>query len=206
MCLSIIVLDELVFAIPTDRLWELLPYTEMGLIKGNNDVLDRIVDNGLFRKRILLEEDTSFKQLIPYAIISNKGSFYLFKRKSGQREKRLINQLHLGMGGHMNPGKPGESNIQYLLNELRRELFEELKLLNGCFIRDIEFIGFINDDSIPVSRVHLGLLYIIRVSNKNIIINETDKMTAGWIEKAKLADYYEELETWTKIAFDHYLK
>lgn len=206
MCLTIIILDELVFAIPTDRLWKLLPYTKMGLIKGNRDVLDRIVQNGMFRKRSLLEEDTSFKQLIPYAIISNKGSFYLFRRISGQREKRLINQLHLGVGGHMNPGAPGGSNIQYLVSELKRELFEEVKLLNGCIIVDIEFIGFINDDTIPVSKVHLGLLYIIHVSNKHVIINEKDKMKAEWIDKNEISEYYEEMETWTKIAVDSCIK
>ena len=199
-------MDELVFAIPTDILWKLLPYKKVGLIKGNSDDLRKIVQNGLFRKRRELEEDPSFKQIIPYAIISNKESFYLFKRSSGQREKRLHNKLHLGVGGHMNPGSYNEPDERYLVNELQREFFEEVKLLNGCLIEDIKFIGFINDESIPVSRVHLGLLYNISVSNKNLTINETDKMTAGWIEKTNLSWYYEELETWTKIAFDHYIK
>ena len=183
-----------------------MPYKKVGLIKGNSDDLRKIVQNGLFRKRRELEEDPSFKQIIPYAIISNKESFYLFKRSSGQREKRLHNKLHLGVGGHMNPGSYNEPDERYLVNELQREFFEEVKLLNGCLIEDIKFIGFINDESIPVSRVHLGLLYNISVSNKNLAINETDKMTAGWIEKTNLSWYYEELETWTKIAFDHYIK
>jgi len=199
-------LEELVFAIPTDILWELLPYKRVGLINGNSDDLKKIVRNGLFRKRSELEEDPSFKQIIPYAIISNKESFYLFKRSPGQREKRLHNKLHLGAGGHMNPGKPDEPNELYLINELKRELFEEVKLLSDCLIGDIEFIGFINDESIPVSRVHLGLLYNIHVSNKNVVINETDKMTAEWIDKTDLFDCYKEMETWTKIAFDHYIK
>ena len=203
MCLTSITLEELVFAIPTDDLWKLLTYKEIGLIKGNSDVLNRIVQNGLFRKRSELERDPSFKQLIPYAIISNKESFYLFKRTSKQTEKRLHNKLHLGVGGHMNPGI---SNEQYLINELKRELFEEVKLLNGCLIEDIEFIGFINDDSISVGSVHIGLLYNIHISNKNVVINETDKMTADWIDKTDLIEYYEEMETWTKIAIEYYIK
>ncbi len=199
-------MEELVFAIPTDVLWKLLTYKEKGLIKGNSDVLNRIVQNGLFRKRSELEEDPSFKQIIPYAIISNKESFYLFTRTSRQTEKRLHNKLHLGVGGHMNPGSSKEPGEQYLINELKREFFEEVKLLNGCLIEDIEFIGFINDDSIPVGRVHIGLLYNIHVSNKYVVINETDKMSADWIDKTDLADYYEEMETWTKIAIDYYIK
>ncbi|MDX2445414.1 MAG: hypothetical protein QNK30_16585 [Bacteroidales bacterium] len=209
-------MDELVFAIPTVELWDLMTYKEKGLIPGNSDVLKRVVQNGLFRKRNELEEDPSFKQIIPYAIISYKEpkrsgvrrsqSFYLFKRTSKQTEKRLHNRFSLGVGGHMNPGNSMESKEQYLIDELKRELFEEVKLLNACLIEDIEFIGFINDDTISVGSVHIGLLYNIHVSNKDLYINETDKMTADWIEKHNLAEFYEGMETWTKITFDYYIK
>jgi len=198
--------EESVFAIPTDRLWKLLPYVETGLIKGDSDVLNSIVRHGLFRKRSALEEDPSFKQIISYAIISHKESCFLFKRSSNQAEKRLHNKLHLGAGGHMNPGLSDEADSEYLVNELKRELLEEVKLLNGCFIEHIEFIGFINDDSIPVGRVHIGLLFNIRVSNKDVVINETNMMTASWIDNTDLVKYYNEMETWTKIAFDNYIK
>jgi predicted NUDIX family phosphoesterase len=30
-------------------------------------------------------------------------------------------------------------------------------------------------------------------------------MTAKWIDKTDLFDYYEEMETWTKIAIDFYI-
>lgn len=199
-------MEELVFVIPTDELWKLITYKEKGLIKENSEVLKRIILNGLFRKRSELEEDPSFKQIIPYAIISNKESFCLFKRTSKQTEKRLHNKFSIGVGGHMNPSNSKESKEQYLINELKRELFEEVKLLNGCLIEDIEFIGFINDDTISVGSVHIGLLYNIHVSNKDVVINETDKMTADWIDKPDLAEFYEGMEMWTKITFDYYIK
>jgi predicted NUDIX family phosphoesterase len=199
-------MEELVFAVPTVEIWKLLTYKEQGLIHGNSDELKIIVQKGLFRKRNELEEDPSFKQIIPYAFISNWDSFYLFKRTSGQQEKRLQNLFSLGVGGHMNPGNTMEHEEQYLIDELKRELFEEVSLLNGCAITKIEFIGFINDDTIPVGRVHIGLLYNIHVSNREVYINETDKMTAEWIDKSKLAEFYDGMETWTKIAFDFYIK
>jgi predicted NUDIX family phosphoesterase len=199
-------MEELVFAFPTDEFWKLMIYKKKGLIKENSEVLKRIVQNGLFLRRSELEEDPSFKQIIPYAIISNKDSFYLFKRTSKQTEKRLHNKFSLGVGGHMNPNDSMETKEQYLIDELKRELYEEVKLLNGCLIEDIEFIGFINDDTISVGSVHLGLLYNIHVSNKEVYINETDKMTADWIDKPNLAEFYEGMETWTKITFDFYIK
>lgn len=199
-------MEELVFAIPTDELWELISYIETGLIKENNEVLKRIIQNGLFRKRSELEEDPSFKQIIPYAIISNKDSYCLFKRTSKQTEKRLHNKRSLGVGGHMNPRNSKEPKEQYLINELKRELFEEVKLLKACLIEDIEFIGFINDDTISVGRVHIGLLYNIHVSNQDLVINEADKMTIDWIDKPDLAGFYKGMETWTKIIFDYYIR
>jgi predicted NUDIX family phosphoesterase len=216
-------LEELVLAIPTDELWQLLTYLEKGLIRGNSEVLKRIIQSGQFLRRTELEDDPSFKQIIPYAIISGEEpgprsgrdrlrgvqqnkSFYLFKRTSEQTEKRLHNKFSLGVGGHMNPNDSVESKEQYLICELKRELSEEVKLLNGCLIENIEFIGFINDDTIPVGRVHIGLLYNIHVSNKEVYINETDKMTAEWIDKSNLAEFYDGMETWTKIAFDFYIK
>jgi predicted NUDIX family phosphoesterase len=199
-------MEELVFAFPTDEFWKLITYKEKGLIKENSTVLTRIVQNGLFLRRSELEEDPSFKQIIPYAIISNNESFFLFKRTSRQAEKRLHNKFSLGVGGHMNPNGFMESKEQYLIGELKRELYEEVKLLNGCFIEHIEFIGFINDDTISVGRVHIGLLYNIHVSNKEVYINETDKMTADWIDKSNLSEFYKGMETWTKITFDFYIK
>src|SRR5665647_2416870 len=199
-------MEELVFAFPTDKFWKLMTYKKKGLIRGNSEVLKKIVQNGLFLRRSELEEDPAFKQVIPYAIISNKDSFYLFRRTSGQTEKRLHNKFSLGVGGHMNPDDSMSSKEQYLIDELKRELFEEVKLLNGCLIEDIEFIGFINDDAIPVGRAHIGLLYNIHVSNKEVYINETDKMTAEWIDKSMLAEFYKGMETWSKIAFDFYIK
>jgi predicted NUDIX family phosphoesterase len=55
-------------------------------------------------------------------------------------------------------------------------------------------------------RAHIGLLHNIRVSGKDIHINEPDKMTAAWIEKSNLAEFYEGMETWTKIAYDYYIR
>ena len=199
-------LEELVFAIPAEELWKVITYLEKGLIKGNSETLNRIVLNGTFRQRSELEEDASFKQLITYATISNNQSYCLFKRTTEQTEKRLHNKFTLGVGGHMNPGNSLEQDENYVLNELKREFFEEVRLLDGCLIENIEFIGFINDDTIPVGRVHIGLLYNISLSNKDVVINETDRMTSDWIDKTDLAGFYGGMETWSRLIFDYYIK
>jgi len=199
-------LEELVFAIPTDQLWKLLTYKERGLVDESCAGLEKVIQYGQFRKRGELEEDPSFKQFIPYAVISNQESFLLFERRSGQTEKRLHHKYSLGVGGHMNPGNVQESADQFVINELKREFSEEVRLLNGCFIEEIEFIGFLNDDTIPVGRVHIGLFFNIQVSSKDMVIKETDKMRADWIDKAGLSEFYDSMETWSQFIVDQYIK
>ena len=84
-------MEELVFAFPTDELWKLMTYKKKGLIKGNSEVLKRIVQNGLFLRRSELEEDPSFKQIIPYAIISNKD-IILFIQEDIRADRKKITQ------------------------------------------------------------------------------------------------------------------
>lgn len=93
-------------------------------------------------------------------------------------------------------------NVAYMRHELTRELNEEVIIHKGCNINDITPIGFINDDTNDVGKVHLGILYHINLSNKLIEINEKDKMTGQWIKKSELRKYYEKMESWSKLYVD----
>jgi predicted NUDIX family phosphoesterase len=99
-------MEELVFAFPTDEFWKLMTYTKKGLIKGNSEVLKRIVQNGLFLRRSELEEDPSFKQIIPYAIISNKEPEPRVWREKLQRARR--SQPTEGSSPQVNPAQAGQ--------------------------------------------------------------------------------------------------
>jgi predicted NUDIX family phosphoesterase len=198
-------MDELVFAVPTQTLWDIFPYIKTGFISPHDDRLNQVVEHGIFHKRDELEHDPSYKQLIPYGIISHNQAYFLFQRSPGQREKRLHHNLHLGVGGHMNPWCGGKSAEAYVLHELRREMLEEVDLIDDCTIEHIEFKGFINDESIQVGRMHLGLLYDIRVSARGVVVRETDKMTGRWISKQTLLSSYKTLETWSRIAVEAYI-
>ncbi len=199
-------MDELVFAIPTSKLRELITYKEKGFTHVSAQVLTNIVSKGLTKKRDQLETNPDFKQLIPYGLISCCNSYYLFKRSSKQTEIRLHNRYTLGVGGHMNPGLSHENGVQYILGQLKREFFEEIELLDNCIIENIKFLGIINDDTIEVGRYHLGLLYHIRVSNQNIRIAESELMSATWVNEKQLAGSYNQLESWSQIAFDHFIR
>ena len=190
---------EQILAIPTENVWNILNYQEKGVIKALDvDIMDKLLLHGVFRPRNILEEDPSYKQIIPYAVICYGNEVYMFRRLNKQTEARLHNKCSLGVGGHMNP-YGDKINIDYLHHELEREMHEEVKLGESCEIVDMKPVGFINDDLSEVGKVHLGVLYHITVSNNHIKINETEKMTGEWVAISDLAKYYSNMETWSQL-------
>lgn len=193
---------ELTLAVPTDYVWNILSYIESGVIKINSPkTVEQLLAEGLYKHRYELEDSPSYKQIIPYAVICYNDMVYMFQRTKKQTETRLHNMYSLGVGGHMNPW--GESiDIEYMHHELSRELNEEVLLHDNCKIDNIVPIGFINDDTNDVGRVHLGVLYQIHLNSMDLEINEKEKMTGQWINISELKAYYPKMESWSKIYVD----
>lgn len=183
----------------------LLPHIqskECCLITDNKDrIFDTILKNQSFMVREEAEYNFEHKQVIPYVTVRHSDDYLLLQRTKQQAEKRLHNKYSLGIGGHINPVDEMErENI--IINSLYRELNEEV------FVKDpdgLSFIGIINDESNSVSRVHLGLLYVLEASTPDFKVLETDKMTAKWVPKEELKEYYEGLETWSQVVYDHFI-
>lgn len=194
--------SEKVLTIPTDSLWSILSYVRNGIITNLSDMtLVEILKNGIFKSRDLIEMDERYKQIIPYAVIRCGELIYLFHRTTKQTEKRLHNLYSLGVGGHMNSwGKI--IDISYLKHELSRELREEVTLSTSCEIKSLNLLGYINDDTNEVGKVHIGLLFEIKLNNPEIEIHEKDKMTGKWIPISNLLQYYPQMESWSKIYVD----
>ncbi|SHP98251.1 Predicted phosphoesterase (MutT family) [Mycobacteroides abscessus subsp. abscessus] len=163
---------------------------------GLDNFLNIINDKHLFINRDSAEVNEFYKQIIPYAFITNDNYCYILKRLSKQKEKRLHNKLSLGVGGHINPiHHPVDSIIE---EGLLRELNEELIVTNEQ-IQKIKLVGIINDDNTEVGKLHLGIVYHIQVNNKDIEINEIDKMEGQWVHKSELGKYYNNMESWSQI-------
>ncbi len=173
------------------------------LIKDNTDQLyTKMLENHAFMLRDEAEYNFEHKQIIPYVVVHHKDNFLLLQRTSNQSEKRLHNKYSLGIGGHINP----VSSLNYeniIIDSLYRELNEEVQVNDHD---TLNFAGIINDDSNSVSKVHLGLLYVLEVLSPEFEVLEKDKMTARWVSESDLKDYYEGFETWSQIVFDDYIK
>lgn len=194
--------NELILAVPTKEVWQILEYKANAVIEIlQADVMKELLKHGVFGMRSVLEEKPEYKQIIPYAVICCGEEVYLFHRTKKQTETRLHNLYSLGVGGHMNPFG-NVIDIFYLRHELEREMNEEVLVHDNCEVLDIKPVGFINDDTNEVGKVHLGVLYEIELSNSDIEIKEKDKMSGTWIKRSDLRSYYPKMESWSKIYSD----
>lgn len=173
-----------------------------GLITDNTGkIIDVIVSGQEFVLRDDAEYDFSRKQIIPYVVTRYRNKYLLLQRTTKQAEKRLHNKYSLGIGGHINPEK-NMSGRELIMHSLYRELNEEVAVGD---IEKMYFVGVINDESNSVSRVHLGLLYVIDLKSDTFEVLESDKMTAQWVPQGSVGDYYSGFETWSQIVYDWYL-
>lgn len=144
--------------------------------------------------RHLMEDDPSYKQLVSYVVCeSPNGEILMYKRLKGSGEQRLHHKLSIGVGGHMNP-IPNSQNELY--DNAIRELQEEIGTTTS-----IEHIGYINDDSNDVGKVHLGVVYKAIIDPENVKVIECDTLKVEWLDKDHLP--VDQLENWSKLIINH---
>jgi predicted NUDIX family phosphoesterase len=165
-------------------------------------VLDCILQNHFFLERSKAEYDPTFRQAIPYVVARCGERFLLLKRTKKQTEARLHDKYSLGIGGHINP-EPLNGAAHIVERGLRRELAEEIHF-SGKTSYKLE--GVICDDSNEVSRVHLGLVFLLETDSEQFSVNEKDLMTARWATRDEIAGVYPYLETWSQVVFENCLK
>lgn len=165
------------------------------------EVFQLVIDNHTFLQRDLAEYDLNYKQAIPYILIQHQNQYLLLKRTKKQTEKRLHNKFSLGIGGHINPRTESEyENV--IIHGLYKELHEEISITPD---HQLQFIGVINDETTDVSKVHLGLLYVIELEDGKFEILEKEKMSGEWVTVEELEENYDNLETWSQIVYRDYI-
>jgi predicted NUDIX family phosphoesterase len=126
--------------------------------KQDGNYIETILREYRLMRRFEAEENPAWKQPIPYAVImNNSGEIYYYVRGSKDySEKRLAQKGSIGIGGHIDEDDLKSEN--FIEEALRREALEEVMLKP----ESIEHLGYINLEDTPVSRVHFGIVYLIR--------------------------------------------
>ena len=156
-----------------------------------------------YRPRGEMEDDPSFKQLIPYALfrwIDASGTSHLFeyRRGSGQGEHRLHAKRSVGVGGHISTLDAAAGHIEHVYREgMRRELEEEVAI-DAPFTEKI--VGLINDDQTPVGQVHLGVVHLCDVERPHVQPREADILDARFRPVRDILPRLDQFESWSEIA------
>lgn len=196
-------MDEAIIVVPRAKVFADETLTFQGVERAEPKLMfinNNIADNYTTMRRGDAEENADFKQPIPYCIIRRGSQVFMYKRLSGGGESRLHDKLSIGAGGHMNAIDGVEDFNTILQVNLERELEEELAIENKYRMTTI---GFINDDSELVSRVHIGLLTVLELRGDGTVeVRETDQLEGEWIsiEDLKKPEIYDRLESWSQIA------
>jgi len=156
-----------------------------------------IREQSFFMPRAEVEEDPSYQQIIPYVVFRHGDRYFLTRRLRASTEKRLRQLYSLGVGGHINPGDLEQGDP--IMDGLRRE-FEEEVVYSGSI--EATLLGLINDDSSPVSKVHLALAFLVEGSSPEITIRETNKLAGELLTLEEMRMYYLEMESWSQIVYD----
>lgn len=158
--------------------------------------LEAVGRQGSYRPRAEVEDDPSWKQVIPYLALFDGPRLFLMRRTRAGGDARLHERYSIGIGGHVNPQDGGPRG------GLEREWREELL---ADFVPSFRPLGVLNDDDDSVGAVHLGLVYAADACGRSVAIRETHKLEGRFAEFDEVAALAARLETWSSLLFDFLL-
>jgi predicted NUDIX family phosphoesterase len=196
--------SEQILVVPTE-LFHRLGYFQ-GFTAQVDRYLDKLLDpaNTSFRPRGEMEQDASYKQLIPYCIFRYRDedgceSIFQYTRGTGQGEGRLHRKQSVGIGGHISLDDTAAFGADPYNEGLRRELDEEVfietRFRGRC-------VGLINDDQTEVGRVHLGVVHLFDVDEPQVTPRESELIESGFRPVERLLADMSRFETWSAICLE----
>lgn len=162
-----------------------------------------------FMPRPLAEKDPSFKQIIPYVLMTHGGKYLSYVRGKRAGETRLVGNRSIGIGGHINPtddmyNAPLFDNFyDAYLAAVEREVTEEVSVTTK---HKDSVIALLNDDSNEVGSVHLGIVHCWQLDAPTVDRKEQMITQMAFMSPTELDAARESLETWSAKCLDYLLK
>jgi len=185
---------EHVLVVPTELFHDLGHF--QGFQANAEPYLETLLDpiHVSYQPRDAVEEDPSFKQLIPYCVFRCDGKVFHYKRGKLQGEGRLHSKRSIGIGGHISSeDQQGESVYREAMwREIAEEVFLDSPYSESC-------LGLINDDETEVGRVHLGIVHVFELEAPKVRPREESIIETGFADPAALVRECDEFETWSQI-------
>ena len=196
------VAEERVLVVPTSEFHALGHF--QGFSPDVSTYLPALLENGSlsYQPRGKMEEDPSFKQLIPYVLFRYSGSdgtprLFQYTRGGGQGEERLHAKRSVGIGGHISTEDSGAGTTHDVYREgMMRELDEEVSIETPYTEKRV---GLIHDDETPVGQVHLGVVHLFDVERPNVHAREDDIQRATFLPIDEILPELDQFESWSQI-------
>ena len=191
-------LDEYVLVFKTGLLNDIGYF--QGLSFDINTFLNLIFEkhNYNFMQRKSAETDPSFKQLIPYVIVTYNNKIFSYRRGKLLSEERLLSNYSIGVGGHISTDDVTLFSQSYE-DGLLRELNEEIGIKENYNER---IVALLNDDSNDVGKVHFGVVHILQLDSDNIGVKEKSINEAKFVSIDELKLNKKQYENWSQICID----
>jgi predicted NUDIX family phosphoesterase len=159
------------------------------------------VENCFFLERKVAEVSVEYRQVIPYVVLCAARKVCTYIRGGHSGEARLEGKRSIGFGGHIVPSdqRPLDTRLSWYHNAVRREVFEEVGI--SAPQRE-EVLGLIIDDLTPVDRVHLGILHLWEVAEKEVRSQEEQISALAFMTVLQLGRHHHDLESWSRRSLD----
>jgi predicted NUDIX family phosphoesterase len=177
-----------------------------GLMFDTDRYLSEIFVQGVprFMNRSQVEKDPSYKQLIPYVIMSHEGKYLSYVRGKRAGEARLVGNRSIGIGGHINPADDMplfntdfyETYLAAVDREVAEEVSVETKHTN-------HIVALLNDESNEVGSVHLGIVHYWVLDEPKVNKREQMITQMAFMAPAELLEIKNTLETWSGLCAEH---
>ena len=159
-----------------------------------------------FMPRSLAEKDPTFKQIIPYVIMTHNGKYLSYVRGKRAGETRLVGNRSIGIGGHINPVDEDQGNLfnsadrrELYQRAIEREVEEEITIRAGHTDR---IVALLNDDSKEVGQVHLGIVHCWTLDSPDVSKREQMITQMTFMTPDELQQERDNMETWSSLCLD----
>lgn len=175
-----------------------------GLAFDTQRYIDKLFVQGVprFLPRPQAEKDPSFKQLIPYVIMTCRDKYLSYVRGKKAGETRLVAKRSIGIGGHINPvdwtlftANPYKTYLEAVQREVAEEVSVDTSYTD-------KVVALLNDDSNEVGQVHLGIVHLWTLNEPKVERREQMITQMGFMSIPELQAVKETMETWSQICLD----
>jgi len=173
------------------------PLLKQGFNPASESLVKSLLENPqlFFMQRDIAENDPNYKQLIPYVVFQSPKGFFSYQRGKASSETRLRMLRSLGVGGHIEK-EDGDIGQNSYIKGLWRELKEEVGIDPS---NNIKLLGFINDDSNEVGKVHLGIVHLYQLETSDLESRELNLTDCKFSNISKIKEEEESFETWSRL-------